>query len=120
MDIAADGTIYVIDETNLFSITVQDDGEGEPGAPAEQVRALQSAVATYIEAGDIAGPIAHQLTNALDQAATHLDGERTTPAIRAIERAIRHLENPKEPDTLSEQAQTDLLTQAGAILNALK
>ena len=119
MDIAEDGTIYVIDETNLFSITVQDDGEGEPGAPAEQVRALQAAVATYIEAGDIAGPIAHQLTNALDQAAMHLDEERTTPAIRAIERAIRHLENPKRPDTLSEQAQADLLDQAGAILNAL-
>jgi len=120
MDIADDGTIYVIDETNLFSITIQDDGAADPGAPVEQVRALQSDVADYIEAGDIAGPIAHQLTSALGQAEKHLDGERTTPAIRAIERAIRHLENPKRPDTLSEQAQTDLLTQAGAILNTLQ
>jgi len=120
MDIAADGTIYVIDETNFFSITVGDDGEGEPGSAVEQIRALQSDVADYIEAGDIAGPIAHQVTNALDQAEKHLEGDRTTPAIQALNRVIRHVENPKRPDTLSEQAQADVLEQARAILAELE
>lgn len=118
MDIAADGTIYVIDETNLYSISV-DSSDGED-SPAEQVRALRAAAQGYIDSGDMAGPIAQQVTNALGQAADHLGAERLPAGIAALERVIQHLENPKVPDTLSEAAKEDLLTQTRAVLDQLR
>ncbi|MGC0273922.1 FIMAH domain-containing protein [Pseudactinotalea sp. Z1739] len=96
---------------------VPDDGGGTPGTPVQQVQVIQTDLAAYIEAGDIAGPVAHQLSNALDQAVNHLEGGRPDPAAQALERVTQHLENPKEPDTVSEQAQTDLLAQVRSVLD---
>lgn len=81
---------------------------------------LASSLEGYIESGDVDGPIAHQLTNALDQARMHLDAERITPAVVALERFVGHLDNPKRPDTLSDDAAADLRTQAEAVLGNLR
>ena len=80
---------------------------------------LNSSLARYIESGGVAGPIAGQLDRTLDQAARHLENERTRPAAGALERFIRHLDHPKRPDTLSPQAATDLRAQASALLALL-
>lgn len=84
--------------------------------PGVSIETIQTSLAGYVSDGLIAGPIAHQLANALEQAEWHLEGGRTTPAIGALERFIRHLDNPKRPDTLDEQAAADLRAQATAIL----
>ena len=115
MDIADDGTIYVIDGTNLYEVTISEDDGGE--TLPEQVLALQAATSQYIDDGEIAGPIAHQLSNALDQAVRHLESGRDRPGGVAVQRYTRHLENPKPSDTVTEEAQEDLLAQANAILD---
>ena len=76
---------------------------------------LDDALAGYVAAGDVAGPVAGQLVNALEQAQRHLDAGRETPAARALERFVRHLEDPRRPDTLSEEARADLYRQVDVI-----
>ena len=93
--------------------------EPEPTDPSDMVARLAAALDGYVASGDVAGPIAHQVANALEQAGKHLDGGRMQPAINAVERVIRHLENPKRPDTLSQQARDDLLPQARDLLAAI-
>ena len=85
--------------------------------PAEEptIEALRSSLDQHIADGSVDGPIAHQLQNALDQAERHLAGERTQPALVALERFIRHVDNPKRPDTLTDEAATDLREQADAL-----
>lgn len=100
----------------LFPLVAE---EGEDSSLVEQTQALQSDTAAYIDDGQIAGPLAHQLTNALDQAERHLEADRTQPSVAALGRFVRHLENPKVPDTLSDQAQEYLLAGAGSILDQL-
>lgn len=92
----------------------------EPTDPATALEELTVSLEDYIASGEVDGPIAHQLENALEQAQQHLAGERETPATRAMERFLRHLENPKGPDALSDAAQEDLNGQAEAILEQLQ
>lgn len=111
MDIADDGTLYLIDETNLYSVTV------EAASLEEQVLALQVATADYIDEGQLTGPLAQHLSNALEQAVGHLDaGGRVRPAMTALKRYTRHLENPVPTDSITEEAQADLLAQVSAVL----
>ena len=95
------------------------EGVAEPTDPLEMVNQLSGSLDGYVSSGDVAGPIAHQLANALDQAHKHLEGERMNPATNAVERVIRNLENPKRPDTLTPQARDDLLAQAEGLLAAI-
>lgn len=73
----------------------------------------------YIDDGSVAGPITQLLTNALDLAKRHLDAGRVEPALKAIDRYIRHLENPNRLDTLTEGAADDLLRQVTALRDHL-
>ena len=112
-DALADGYRLYAEESG------QQPGPGDDGA-VEATADLAAALADYIEAGEVAGPIAHQLTNAVELAQRHLEAGRTAPGTGAIERFIRHLDNPKRPDTLTEQAQQDLRGQATTILRLLE
>lgn len=97
--------------------------EGGPvGADPVEARlsALRAATEAYIASGDVAGPIAHQLSGALDRAQEHLAADRVVPAVRSLELAARHLEHPKRPDTLSEAARTDLLARTEQLLGLLR
>ena len=87
--------------------------------PIDMAEQLVASVDRYVESGDIAGPIARQLGNTLDQLVRHLEADRSTPANSAINRVIRHVENPKRPDTLTEPARDDLLWQAERLLEAI-
>lgn len=87
--------------------------------PAEMVTALVASLEGYVASGAVAGPIAHQLTNAAAQAQRHLEGERTAPAARALERFVKHLDNPKRPDRLAEEAREDLNARAVAVLDRI-
>lgn len=107
----ADGTGEVYPLGHGLSYPVPD--------PVEATTQLAASVQDYVAAGEVDGPIAHQLANAVDQAEQHLEGERTTPAIAALERVLRHLDNPKRPDTLTEEAQQDLRGQVTAILDLI-
>ncbi|MGC0251252.1 sialidase family protein [Pseudactinotalea sp. Z1748] len=93
--------------------------EGGQDDPLEAAVVLTDALEEYKNSGAVDGPIAHQLTNALDLAQRHLDGGRTTPAVQALNRFIRHLDNPKRPDTLADEAREDLRSQAVTILGLL-
>src|SRR5699024_7800905 len=75
------------------------DATGEQAAePVVAVLRLAGSLDAHASGGAVAGPIAHQLATALEQARRHLAGQRPGPASRALERVIRHLDNPKRPD----------------------
>lgn len=94
-----------------------DPGEGDA---VEATADLAAALADYVDAGAVAGPLAHQLTNAVELAQRHLEAGRVVPGMRALERFIRHLDNPKRSDTLTEEAEEDLRNQATAVLRLLE
>lgn len=86
---------------------------------ADPFENLSSSLEGHIASGDVAGPIAKQLTKALEQADKHADAGRTQPAVVALERFLALLETPKKPDTLSAAARDDLRTQAQHLLRRL-
>ena len=116
LDIADDGTVYVIDETNLFSFDV--DGVDED--PRAQLEALSAATAEYIESGEISGRSAHHLPNALAQAQKHLDLGRDSTAAQRVEAFVEHLDDAGVPDSVSEEARVDLIDQARGVLDVLE
>lgn len=87
--------------------------------PDAVLAVMSAALEGYVDEGAVAGPIAHQLANAIDQAQRHVDGRRVVPAIDAVERSIHHLDNPKEPDTLDVGARDELRTLAVLVLERL-
>ena len=101
----------------------EDDGE-DPGDGDGDVKEAAAQLATsldeYMDSGDVAGPIVNRLTNAVDQLQHHVQAGRSTPALSAAERFIRHLQSPNPPDTVTEEAQADLGAQATAILEQLE
>nr|WP_168202636.1 ThuA domain-containing protein [Georgenia wutianyii] len=94
-------------------------GGGTPTDPVEGAQALADALEGYIASGDVAGPIAGQLTRALEQAVRHLEAGREAQAVRSMELFMRHLDNPKRPDTLDAAAQADLRSQVEVIIDLL-
>lgn len=86
---------------------------------ADPFDTLSSSLKVWIASGEVAGPVATQLTQALGQADKHADAGRTQPATVALERFLALLEQPKKPDTLSPEAQDDLRTQAQHLLRRL-
>lgn len=108
------GNLYTRDAATTLLRIVPQASEQHSG-----IVTLLSSLENYIDSGDVDGPIADQFTNAATQAQQHLEADRTTPATRALERFIRHLDNPTPPDTLSEVAQQDLREQASTLLAGL-
>ncbi|MGC0141580.1 endo-1,4-beta-xylanase [Pseudactinotalea sp. Z1732] len=87
--------------------------------PVDAVITLAGALEEHTHAGAVDGPISHRLTNALEQAQRHLEGGRTDPDAQAMDRFIRNLDSPQRPDTLTDEARTDLREQAERILAML-
>ncbi|MPV35612.1 FIMAH domain-containing protein [Georgenia subflava] len=119
LDLAPDNTTYWIDDRSLFSATWPVDAEEPEQGAAQALVDLAAALDAHVANGDVAGPIAHQLANAVTQAQRHVEGDRTEAATRAVDRFVRHLDEPKRPDTLSEAARDDLRTQAVSIRELL-
>ncbi|MGC0252249.1 DUF7594 domain-containing protein [Pseudactinotalea sp. Z1748] len=82
--------------------------DAQDPAPEPPVDELRTALDQHMATGAVAGPIADQLTNALDEVERHIDGGRTTPAVVALERFLEHLESPARPDVLTEDAAAEL------------
>lgn len=80
---------------------------------------LEAALEDHIAAGEVAGPIAHQLQDAVSRAKDHLTAGRTRPAVAALQQVLRHLEDPKNPDTLTDTAREDLHRRTEEILAAI-
>src|SRR5699024_6917026 len=97
------------DELAAFDAVAADYRLYQAAVSVEDVRA---ALDGYVAGGAVAGPLAHQLATALDQVERHLDDGRAQPAQRALDRFVRHLDNPKRPDTLTTEAADHLRQQA--------
>lgn len=107
-----------LDNTDIGSVIL--DELWAEDAPVDAVADLRASLDAYVESGDVGGPLRSQLGNALQQAHHHAEGGREEQAAKAVERSIRHLEEPKPPDTLTAEANEDLHTQAVAILDMLR
>ncbi|MPV35609.1 FIMAH domain-containing protein [Georgenia subflava] len=115
--VAPDGTKYWVVGRTIYSGVVEEDVVTDP---ATAMVSLEESLQDHTASGAVAGPIAHQLAKALDQAQKHLDGDRVGPAVGAMERFVRHVDNPKLPDTLDADAAEDLRGQAVTILDLLE
>ncbi len=102
---------------DLHVFAIASDAGTAPADPT--LESLAASLEGYVASGDVAGPIAGQLAKAVEQAQSHLDGGRTTPAVRAVERFIRHLDNPKRPDTLTAAARDDLRGRVEVVIDLL-
>lgn len=78
--------------------------------PALALQGVRADLDGYVAAGEVSGPIVHQLTNALRQAERHEAADRDAAAVSALQRALDRLENLKRPDRVSPAA-ADALTQ---------
>ncbi len=89
------------------------------GDAAAELGELRGLLDGFVDAGEVAGPLAHQLENALDQAERHLDAGRDHVAATALERFQDRLASPKRPDTLTDGAAAALAAQADVVLGQL-
>lgn len=105
---------YLASDTDFTTVPVPD--VWTPGV-LEDLGALAQ---RYVEDGDVAGPVAHQLVRRLEQAAEHAAHERWVPATRALEGALRHLEHPKRPDRVTPGARAVLTHQVEQALDQLR
>ncbi|WP_324650138.1 alkaline phosphatase [Georgenia sp. H159] len=105
-----------LDNTDLANVLLEELWAPSPASAAAE---LSASVRGYVSAGEVAGPIAHQLQSSADQAQRHLEGGRTAPAAAALERFTRHLDTPKRPDTLTDEAREDLRTRASDVVARL-
>ena len=90
-----------------------------PGDAAAEVDELGALLAGLVGSGDIAGPLAMQLTTAVDQADRHIEGGRADEAAGALDRFLDRMGAPKHPDTVTEAARTALEQQVGTVLSVL-
>ena len=82
------------------------------------VKALQHALEDLTESGDVAGPVASQLTEIVRQAAKAVEDGDPEKAARTLERFVDFLAQQKGPDKVSDTARTVLDYNAGNILRA--
>ena len=82
------------------------------------VKALQHALEDLTESGDVAGPVASQLTENVRQAAKAVEDGDPEKAARTLERFVDFLAQQKGPDKVSDTARTVLDYNAGNILRA--
>jgi hypothetical protein len=82
------------------------------------VKALQHALEDLTESGEVAGPVASQLTENVRQAAKAVEDGDPEKAARTLERFVDFLAQQKGPDKVSDTARTVLDYNAGNILRA--
>jgi hypothetical protein len=112
--------VVALDDTDVLGATPLPADAIPADAFVESALAeLAQSLEGYVASGAVAGPIAHQLENALDQATFHLEAGRTGPAETALKRFVRHLDEPKRPDTLTAEARDDLRGQSEVILDLM-
>ncbi|WP_045732104.1 rhamnogalacturonan lyase [Pseudarthrobacter chlorophenolicus] len=84
------------------------------------VKALQNAVEDLVESGEIAGPVASQLTAATQQAQKAVEDRDAAKAGKAIQRFVKFLAQQKNPDKVSDTARAVLTHNAGNVLRAFE
>jgi hypothetical protein len=82
------------------------------------VKALQHSVEDLVDTGDLAGPVASQLTAAVQQAQKAVEGRDAPAAGQAVQRFLKFLGQQKNPDKVSDTARAVLTHNAGTILRA--
>lgn len=82
------------------------------------VKALQDILADLADSGDVAGPVAAQLSASVQQAAKAVQDGDPAKAGQAMQRFVDFLAQQKNPDTVSSTAPVALDYNAGNILRA--
>ncbi|WP_026818671.1 rhamnogalacturonan lyase [Arthrobacter castelli] len=87
-----------------------------PGA----VAGLNERLDQLVDAGDVTGPIAHQLDAAIGQAERAAGQSKWNQAVMFLERALTRLERLKKPDDVSDAAKRTLLHRTKTVLSMLR
>lgn len=84
-----------------------------------EVDELGALLAELVASGEVSGPLAMQLTTAVQQADRHVEAARRAEAAAALGRFLDRLGAPKHPDTVTEEASAALEAQVAAVLSLL-
>ncbi|HLU45582.1 MAG TPA: rhamnogalacturonan lyase [Natronosporangium sp.] len=87
--------------------------------PSGGVGALRERLDSFVDSGDVRGPVVMQLANALRQAERDLEKERFGHAVRDLERFLNHLEKARWPSKVSDAAEASLTYHAETLLAML-
>ncbi|QGH36005.1 DUF1349 domain-containing protein [Gracilibacillus salitolerans] len=80
---------------------------------------LQELMDSYIESGDLSGPLADQLTNTYKQAVHHYEKNSEAQALKFIEKYLTQIEKPSMQKHISEDAKEALVERAEAFAEQL-
>jgi hypothetical protein len=87
-----------------------------PGSAA----ALGRSLAGFVDAGEVSGPVAKQLTAAAEQAARAVEAGKAASAEKAVQKFLRFLDQHKKPDHVSDAAHAALAHAAETLLGELR
>lgn len=132
LSVLLDGVLYeagleqIIDYAGqLGEHTLEMAGADHAGNTAEAVitfqietslESMEELIGRYIQAGEVTGPLAPQLTNKLRQVRHHWGKGDTSSAIRHMGGVLKSLENPSMSGHISEAAHAALKTDAMALI----
>ncbi|WP_460796810.1 rhamnogalacturonan lyase [Microbacterium sp. GXF0217] len=101
---------YLASDMDFRDVPVPD--AWTPGVVAN----LQAGLEDFISGGEVAGPVAKQLTVALRQAQTAVERSDFVAVRKTMGRFIQFLEQTKRPDTVTAEARAVLTARAQAVL----
>lgn len=107
--------------------TVSTSGDVSPGvsvfgttlAPTLSIAAVLEAVEGYVESGQLGGPAAVQVRNALSQAERHAEAGRLPQAVHQLENVVKHLNNNGLQAHIADDAKAELITKVQALIQDL-
>ena len=81
---------------------------------------IHALVTTYIDTGDIRGPLQNQLANTARQAGHHYNDDRTKQAIKFMDKFLKQLNKSQMQKHITADAKETLEMKANRVLNLLK
>lgn len=80
------------------------------------LEALDQLLQSYIQNGDVTGPLVPQLSNSLKQAERFIDKGNPDRTVKFMEKFIKYLTSPARSDNVTSEAQAVLMTDANALI----
>lgn len=80
------------------------------------IETMQDLLQSYIESGDLKGPLVNQLYNRVDQASHQLDKGQMNQSIKKMHDFIKHINNESMQEHFSKEAKENLVSHAEELI----
>ena len=117
MDIADDGTVFIVDATDLYSFRPE---ASRPLNYQERLEMLNTALTLHAGSGDLPESMFEELQPILDRAIDHAQHERSTPSVQAVQHFLRTLARAGAKHPVPRDVMSELETLGQAVAEAAK